>query len=163
MQNRKGSHLSLFNILSKPKKDHKMAFLHLYQGKIYVSTYHRTVAGYWYSEGVNVVINEEDVISLHSAINEALAKSTENFPTPTYDDKRYVTSLKLAGVKSIRTFEKQGKAIEIILKEGQYHLTPCRKFEKMAGFEQMIEHTVLLPEGSEGIAGTALKLFEIAT
>lgn len=140
----------------------RLAGIYERKGKLFISPYHKTVAGYWIGDSETTTVNRDDASALKDAVIAALAASRKDVPTPPRDFDPTASLLIAAGVSSWNTFAKSAKSVAIELNNGRIEIIPDKNMGSRDGFVPMSDKVLVVSEGDPGLATVIMAALEIA-
>lgn len=140
----------------------KLVGIYERNGKLFISPYHKTEAGYWVGDEETTTVALGDAGSVQEAVIAALAASREGVPTPSRDSDPTGSLLIAAGVSSWSTFAKSAKSIAIESNDGKIEITPDKNIGGRDGFIPMTDKVITTWEGDIGLGDAVLQALKIA-
>jgi hypothetical protein len=128
----------------------RLAALYVRRGTCFVTTMNRSADGFWFESEPVFVEDGVDVTVLSARIQQALAASRSNVPTPPRNELGSRLP-GLAGVKSYGAFMKGSVRVSILSDGDEIKLTPMRNGGPRKGFEPKSEEVVIV-ENADSLA-----------
>jgi hypothetical protein len=146
----------------------KLASVDLRRGEYLVSTYSKTIPGFWILDGTPTRLPQESSPSqLGEAIRAALDKSRQGVEGPGIEGKPGQPLLDLLGLPDYSTYAKGTRSVEVYLdsdREETVEVTPNRNEGGNQGFTPIEEELRTFTYESPAHLGTeVIKAFEKAT
>jgi hypothetical protein len=136
----------------------RSAVAYLVNQRLIVAPVVRTTSGLGLEIEPSQVNNPPDEGVLARALDDALAGSDRIVPHPTQDEWKGIFEpfQTVAGVRSLKSFMKDAKRVDIEQADGYLRLTPNRNLGVRDGFEPLSEGAVRLPANDLPHAAMAL-------
>jgi hypothetical protein len=140
----------------------KLAGIYERKGKLFISAFHKTEAGFWVGADETAVVSIENINAISEAVTSVLADSKEGVPTPARDFDPTASLLLKAGVASWNTFAKSAKSVSVELDNGTFEIIPEKNKGSREGVVPMLDKAVKLYEGSGKLGEVVLAALEVA-
>jgi hypothetical protein len=132
------------------------------KGQIFLHASSKTTAGVWVISEPISAASKDDPVEIGRLALASLRGSTENAPHPKAWTNLFDPVLALAGVKSLDTFIKGAKCVEIELDGGQVKFIPTRNEGVEDGFAPLPERTRSTLESDERLGAELLAALAVA-
>ena len=135
----------------------KVATIYERKGKLYVHSSSKTTAGVWVFNAPVLAVDKEDADEVGRSIRECLAASREGVPHPKSFTNLFDPVLDLAGVKSLGTFVKSAKCVEVETSDGAVvTLIPTRNGGVDDGFAPLPNKSEVALGSDEALGSAAV-------
>jgi len=128
---------------------------------IYLHSHSQSTTGLWITTAPFIRIGlRESLVAKGEAVFAVLSSSGNRLPHPKLDewDQIFAPMLKLAGVRSVKAFEKNTLCCGLTLDERHLIIVPDRQLKPGHGYEPMADRTIELAcDCSPAEAGAALE------
>jgi hypothetical protein len=88
------------------------------KGRLYIHSSSQTTAGVWIINAPVLAVDKKDIDEVGRALSECLAASRAGVPHPKSFTNLFGPVLSLAGVKSLSTFVKSARCVEVETSDG---------------------------------------------